>query len=155
MKTLAVQRRLEAISEGVGRIRETTEAILDHVKAIDPGVPDRPASEFALELLRLRRYRAEMLGARLFSDPAWDMLLSLFAAGERVNGLSVSELCAASAVPHTTALRWIESLEEQKLVCRRTDASDARRTMIYLPVEAREKMRALLEKAAAELRVRS
>lgn len=83
-------------------------------------------------LLRSRRLRDEFFGEELFADPAWDMMLDLMAArlsGERV---SVSSLCIASAVPPTTALRWIRHLTDRGIVERRPDPHDGRRVFIAL-----------------------
>ena len=85
---------------------------------------------FAERLLRLRGRRAEMLGQRLFRDPAWDMLLDLFSTHERGDRLSVSALCYASGVPPTTALRHLERLEKAGLVKRHDDPVDHRRSWI-------------------------
>src|SRR5690606_24209072 len=65
--------------------------------------------------LRVRRLRDEFLPGDLFADPAWDMLLDLFAARLEQERVSVSSLCIASAVPPTTALRWIRTLTEKGL----------------------------------------
>src|SRR5690606_9764038 len=68
------------------------------------------------DLLRARRLRDEFLPGDLFADPAWDMLLDLFAARLEQERVSVSSLCIASAVPPTTALRWIRTLTEKGLL---------------------------------------
>jgi DNA-binding MarR family transcriptional regulator len=102
-------------------------------------------------LLAARRARTEALGAGLFADPAWDMLLALFAAAERGEALPVTRLCAAAGVPQTTALRWLEQLEQSRLIARTADSTDARRTLISLAPDAREKMRALLRRTTAAL----
>src|SRR3546814_1843272 len=49
------------------------------------------------------------------SDPAWDMLLDLYLAAERnTRPVSISSLCIASAVPATTALRWIKTFRSEE-----------------------------------------
>ncbi len=86
--------------------------------------------------IRIRRLRERFLPADLFGDPAWDMMLDLFAArlaGERV---SVSSLCIAAAVPPTTALRWIGQLTDRGLFQRVDDPADGRRAFIALSDEA-------------------
>lgn len=87
-------------------------------------------------LIRIRRLRERFLPEDLFGDPAWDMMLDLFAArlaGERV---SVSSLCIAAAVPPTTALRWIGQLTDRGLFQRADDPADGRRAFIALSDEA-------------------
>lgn len=90
----------------------------------------RPAQ--VREIIRARRMRADFLPNDLFADPAWDMLLDLLAARLEGDRVSVSSLCIASAVPPTTALRWIRTLSEQGLVERHADPLDGRRIFIQL-----------------------
>lgn len=147
MTSLPLQRRLDALARDVEAMRETLSAVAQRVEANGP--PDAAATAEAL--LTARRTRGEALGAGLFADPAWDMLLALFAAAERGEALSVSRLCAAADVPQTTALRWLEQLERGRLIARAADAADARRTLVTLAPDAREKMRLLLRRTAAAL----
>ena len=79
--------------------------------------------------------------AALFADPAWDMLLDLFAAQLERCQVSVSSLCIAAAVPPTTALRWIGTLHEAGLFERQADPSDRRRAYIGLSAKGFEAMR--------------
>lgn len=116
--------------------------------AIEPVGANRagsdPADDAVLvrQTIRARRLRDGFLGEGLFEDPAWDMVLDLYAAhleGERV---SVSSLCIASAVASTTALRWIGKLTEMGLLVREPDASDRRRAFVALSEKARQGMHA-------------
>ena len=87
--------------------------------------------EAAVAAMRRDRDRREQfLPVQLFADPAWDMLLELYHAELRHYKVTVSNLCLASRVPPTTALRWIKTLEDAGLVTRRDDHLDGRR--IYL-----------------------
>ncbi|TPG48283.1 hypothetical protein [Sphingomonas glacialis] len=71
--------------------------------------PDTRAFEIAprdiRQAIRARRLRDQHFGGGLFEDPAWDMLLDLFAAELERAQVSVSSLCIAAAVAPTTALR--------------------------------------------------
>lgn len=49
--------------------------------------------------------------------------------------VSVSSLCIASAVPPTTALRWIRTLTDKGFVHRQADPHDGRRVFIALTEE--------------------
>ncbi len=82
--------------------------------------------------IRARRLRDQFFAPDLFADPAWDMLLDLFAARLEGGNVSVSSLCIASAVPPTTALRWITTLTDAGLVGRQEDPADKRRAFIVL-----------------------
>ena len=94
------------------------------------------------QTIRARRMRETFLGKTLFEDPAWDMLLDLFAARLERNRVSVSSLCIAAAVPSTTALRWINRLTEAGLLERHPDPADRRRAFLALSDRAERGMRA-------------
>lgn len=94
--------------------------------------------------IRARRMRGSFFAPGLFSDPAWDMLLDLYAADAEDMPVSVSSLCIASAVAPTTALRWIARMTEDGLLERRPDATDRRRAFMALTDVARVGMRGYL-----------
>jgi DNA-binding MarR family transcriptional regulator len=96
-------------------------------------------------MLASRRRRADYFDASLFADPAWDILLDLYAADQEGVSVSVSSLCIAASVPATTALRWIVRLEAVGLICREPDPFDGRRDFLQLKSHARDKMEALLQ----------
>jgi DNA-binding MarR family transcriptional regulator len=104
--------------------------------AIDPGEVRR--------IIRTRRLRDQFFGANLFEDPAWDMLLDLYAAELEHTRVSVSSLCIAAAVAPTTALRWITKLTEAGLFVRQPDPTDRRRAFMALTPRASEAMRRYL-----------
>lgn len=93
------------------------------------------------EVLRARRRRDAYFSARLFGDPAWDMILELYRAGLAQQKLSVSSLCLASGAPATTALRWITALQRDGLIDRHSDPLDGRRVFVMLTDEGRRAMR--------------
>jgi DNA-binding MarR family transcriptional regulator len=82
--------------------------------------------------LRCRRLRERLLPREIFGEPAWDILLDLYAAHLEGKTVSVSSACIASAVPTTTALRWVSKLAECGLIERNLDASDARRAHVRI-----------------------
>lgn len=100
--------------------------------------------DLAARKLRVRRMRERELGANLFADPAWDMLLDLFV--QRVDGkaTSVSTACIGSSAPPTTALRYLTMLEEAGLVHRTPASDDARRVFVALSDQAFLAMQRLL-----------
>lgn len=99
----------------------------------------------AERFIRLRRKRDSTFGDRLFADPAWDMMLDLFQASKKdARPISVTSLCIASAVPNTTALRWIDALVQKGLLARHADEHDGRRTFVSLTDEALRKMEEVL-----------
>lgn len=88
-------------------------------------------------LLARRRRRTRYFPADLFADPAWDMLLDLYAAHYEKAQVSSSSLCIAAAVPATTALRWIASMTEAGWLEREADPKDKRRILIRISEVAR------------------
>lgn len=92
-------------------------------------------------IIRARRLRDGFFGAGLLEDPAWDMLLDLFAAELEQTQVSVSSLCIAAAVAPTTALRWIGKLSDAGLFERRPDPLDRRRAFMALTERASNGMR--------------
>ncbi len=91
-------------------------------------------------VIRQRRLRDELFDATLFADPAWDMLLDLYAARLGRMRVSVSSLCIAAAVPATTALRWIKTLTDSGLFIRQSDPLDGRRIFVALSDAATDAM---------------
>lgn len=130
--------KLTGISPGHGAPPERPAIVGD--RHMDFGQPVSEAAITSAELrraIRARRLRDEMFGSPgLFEDPAWDMLLDLFAAELERRQVSVSSLCIAAAVAPTTALRWINKLIEVGLFERRPDAFDRRRAYIALTERA-------------------
>ena len=86
----------------------------------------------ARHYLSLRQKRARMFAPALFEDPAWDILLDLFA--HRVSGheVSVSSACMASGVAASTALRYLAKLEAHGFIVRHRDENDGRRIFLSL-----------------------
>ena len=130
--------RLRRLTEEVGRIAHTLARISgEPVAAVRPPAGGRsaatpPKAETVRAVVRARRLRAQNFDTELFADPAWDMLLDLYAARLDQHRVAVSSLCIASAVPATTALRWIKTLTDRGLFVRRADPTDGRRVFIEL-----------------------
>lgn len=103
--------------------------------------PEQPVSEIDIRaLLKQRRNRDRFFEGDLFADPAWDILLELYAAALGQLRMSVSSLCLGAAVPATTALRWINHLEERGMIIRKADPIDGRRHFLMLSKEGLEAM---------------
>ena len=113
--------------------------IEDHVHAASRGWTAEPDAAVATvsarevrQVIRQHRLRDEFFDSELFADPAWDMLLDLYAAKLDRGRVSVSSLCIASAVPATTALRWIKNLTDSGVFIRTEDPHDGRRIFVAL-----------------------
>ena len=106
---------------------------------------DLPDSKTIRNILCARARRASFFSAKLFADPAWDMLLELYAAELDQVRLSVGSLCIGSGVPDTTGLRWIGVLEQEGLIERRGDPFDRRRIYIELTASGSSAMTAYFQ----------
>ena len=122
-----IKNRLEMLLHSLGGEPVTA----NHCHSSDPGAV-RPTERCVREIIRARTSRAKCFRGDLFADPAWDMLLELYAAELGMKQISVSSLCIAASVPATTALRWINVLEREGLISRRSDPKDGRRTFVHL-----------------------
>lgn len=87
---------------------------------------------------KLRRRREQYFQSDIFADPAWDIMIDLFAAGVEGRQVSISSACIAAAVPPTTALRWLSQLERERMIERVSDAKDRRRTFVRLTKAAEQ-----------------
>ena len=98
------------------------------------GPPEHVITAAAQSLYRARRKRDRYFDMleRDLGEPVWDILLDLFVAGRQGRLVSISSSCVAAAVPATTALRWIQHLEDKTLVIREPDPSDRRRANLSL-----------------------
>ena len=140
---------LQQLSEEAARIAQVLATLSE-----DDGSADIPAqvsgeepsaaapvdAAYVRTIIRARRIRDRFFSGALFADPAFDMLLDLYAA--RLEGIrvAVSSLCIAAAVPATTALRWIKTLTDRGLFVRVDDPQDGRRIYIELSEDAAKAM---------------
>ena len=69
------------------------------------------SSKHVRVLLRARQLRAQLFGAHLFADPAWDIVLLAYIATLEQERLLISALCRESIFPATAMLRWVKVLE--------------------------------------------
>jgi hypothetical protein len=90
--------------------------------------------------IQSRAARSQFFNSSLFSDPAWDILLELFAAEQEGRRVSISAAGLTAEIPLTTSLRWINALEREDLVERVGDPTDARRTFLKLTAQGRRSM---------------
>jgi DNA-binding MarR family transcriptional regulator len=140
---------METVAEQTAHIGVALKEILgstkDHV-ASDQRRWHEPATVMAVKAqqvrstIKSRRMRNEVFGDNLFGEPAWDMLLDLYASHLEQKRVSVSSLQIASAVPGTTALRWMTRLESKGLIMRHADPFDARRVFVELSVDGLQLM---------------
>ena len=109
---------------------ERLRALLTHFHA--NSVPEDTTGDSIRAVLKSRRRRDAVFGGGLFVDPAWDILLHVYAGQLDNAAVSVADVTKETALPATTVLRWVERLERLGLLRRSRDKSDARRRSIHL-----------------------
>ena len=127
----------EDIARKAEDIRDRLSSALRLVdQIVSAPAPIRPVQRITEErlraALRVRRNRDRYFDSKLFADPAWDILLELYAAELGQRRVAVSSLCIGAAVPATTALRWIKTLEQKGMIQRAADPTDGRRVFVSL-----------------------
>jgi hypothetical protein len=110
--------RLRQLSEEVNRIAQALARLSDApvspdtVRPVQPNEGPAVSAELVRSIIRARRLRDQFMPGNLFADPAWGILLDLLQAEIVQHRVPVSSLCIASAVPATTALRWIKIMTD-------------------------------------------
>lgn len=103
---------------------------------------DIAPSERLLAVARLvqlvRHTRAKHFSPAMFGEPAWDLLVAIYTQEESGGSEhTVSTAAKQAGVPVSTALRWIEYLEEKKLITREANSADRRTTAVKLSSKGR------------------
>ena len=134
---------------------EVAKSIQHALSMIDDGAattkPPASQPDYLKALVAARADREAIFEARLFSDPAWEMLLDLAFAEATGRSISVTSLCLASGASTTTALRRIDDLQEAGLLERMPDPADRRRILVTMTLKGREKMELFVQRQAKRL----
>ncbi len=109
-------------------------------------------ARLAEDELRSRRMRAQFLPAELFGEGGWSMLLDLFVSEYHGRKVSTTSACLAADVPSTTALRWLDLLENKGLIQRAPTYRDKRVKYVALTSKARDALCALLRRQLSDVR---
>lgn len=84
------------------------------------------------ELLLDRARQKSIFPAEIFADPAWDILLHLYASHLDQQRETMTGIICLAGVPATTGLRWVHKLVEVGLLALRDDPLDLRRKWVLL-----------------------
>ena len=98
----------------------------------------------AREVYKRRRERDKVFEEGLFGEPAWDILLDLFASEHEGKTVRVKSACIAAAVPPSTALRTIKHLYQAGLVLRVPDPQDRRAVYLRMSLQGAHVMQQAL-----------
>jgi len=98
-----------------------------------------------------RRRRKQHFGSGMLGEPAWDMLLILYSE-QHLSRCSVGQLSRSAELPPTTALRWLEYLEQRGLVARRQNPTDARAVLVEITDQGRQALNLYFSETFASTR---
>jgi DNA-binding MarR family transcriptional regulator len=98
-----------------------------------------------VSILIARRGREGTFGANLFSEPAWDVLLELYAAKLGMRTMSLSDLAKATGVPPSTTERWVRLLEARGFVASEQEGRRESEARICLTELGASKMKNLAD----------
>ena len=137
--SLSPRSRADLVIEQVERLAE---------EASTQDIASSTSPAFVRKVIEARAARRRFFDSELFADPAWDMLLELYALDGEQRRTSISKLSVGAAIPPTTALRWLDKLHSEGLIEREADRLDARRVWIKLSDEGVAAMTAYLGELA-------
>lgn len=103
--------------------------------------------ETAARLYAHRRRRQSFFNdyPGIFGEPAWDILLDLYAARRDRKFTTVSSASLGACTPTTTGLRWIAELQRLGLIRSQEHPADRRARVVMLTSAAESAMDAYLE----------
>jgi DNA-binding MarR family transcriptional regulator len=87
-----------------------------------------------------RRGRADHFSPAMFGEPAWDLLLALYVTQADTPAPAVSSLAKTAGIAITTAFRWIDYLEEKRLIERERSSDDGRALTVALSGDGRARL---------------
>lgn len=132
----------ESVAELIEELSAKLSALTDEyaariARATDPATggiepTDTALLEEAIAVMAERRMRREFLPEEIFHDPAWNILLALFASGAERTPMTVKDVVLQSDAPATTSQRWIDQLHDLNLIDRSIDKDDRRRVKVSL-----------------------
>lgn len=94
-------------------------------------------AQFSLEA---RQGRLEHFSPAMFGEPAWDLLLVLYVTRADTPAPAVSSLAKIAGIAITTAFRWIDYLEEKRLIVRDRSSDDGRALTVALSQDGRARL---------------
>ena len=90
---------------------------LGRLRELLPGGPEAQITEDHVQsVLTLRRARQSIFGRQLFSDPAWDLILELYATRLGNRRISAAGLARLIGLPGSMTARWVSALVEAGIV---------------------------------------
>lgn len=144
------QSTLPVAAAMIGEVERLEARLRGLSQRLNGGPQKDPSASLVRSVVQARQARSAHFNQYLFADPAWDILLELFAIELEQRRVSVSKLCLSAGVPLTTALRWIDKLHEEGLLSREEDPYDGRRVWVSLSPAGSKAMRSYFHNRAAD-----
>ena len=117
----------------------------EQLQALLPGKPRIHITEDHMQsLISARRGRERLFGRHLFSDPAWDVIIELYAAMLGKRRMSAADLAKAIGAPESVIARWVAALVDAGIVSTIGDAKEPDST-VELTEEGAAKMAQLTD----------
>ncbi len=117
----------------------------EQLQALLPSEPRiRITEDHMQSLISARRGRERLFGRHLFSDPAWDVIIELYAAMLGKRRMSAADLAKAIGAPESVISRWIAALVDAGIVSMTGDSNEADST-VELTEEGAAKMAQLTD----------
>ena len=107
------------------------------------------AASLVRAICAIRQERSNFIPGKLLGEPAWDLLLRLYAAELDQERMSITKLTRRSGIAATTVLRCIATLAQAGLVRRSDDPMDARRVCVALTLSGVEALNAFFAASGA------
>lgn len=137
------------IDAGESLITNPGEPPRNHGPAEPQGERDRLTEEcrmrrVAESLLRQRQQRSDYVSSTLFAEPGWDMLLELYVIENSGSSTAASALMPHSEIPKSTKARWLDHLEQLRLVRRRAHPHEPETEFVELTDEGTRQLEGYL-----------
>lgn len=119
--------------------------------AVDKCLPDEETQisadrlRFIQREISVRHLRNSLFPASLFADPAWDILIDLYASEGIGRPVSSGDACLVTGVSQSTGLRAIRRLSDVGLICRVRHTRDNRKLYLILTASGRRAMNAWID----------
>jgi DNA-binding MarR family transcriptional regulator len=105
----------------------------------------------ARALFAERKRRSRHFKSVMFGEPAWDVLLALYITDFAGGRQSIGKLINWTGEPQTTALRWINYLEKERLISRETHPLDRRTVIVEITPKGRDQLDRYFSEVAVPL----
>lgn len=104
------------------------------LRTVSTAVPlvSASAQDAALEMLQVRQRAKRYFEAPVRSDPAWKLMLALYASEGMARGSNIGSVAKLADVPRTSALRWLTKLERHGFVSVSRSKVDRRAIVVQL-----------------------